>query len=514
MTMGKYIWTFMAGIVAALVFCGPARAEWRVAETANFQIYSGGSEAELTRQAERMEAVHYLLKISTGLTQTAPAPKLRVFYVDSQADVLKAIGANPNSNIAGFYRPSVSGAIAVVPRNYNGGLSPDVILFHEYSHHFMLQYQPVAYPPWYVEGFAELVSTASFERKGQITFGKAAKHRQGELDNSKWIPLEKLFARPNGDKDDFDRQETSFYGQSWLLTHYLTLSDKRPGQLRAYSNAINAGKSDAEAFQAFGPDLNALQREAKNYLNGRSFAYKAPALPPEVMQISSIRVLTPAEEALVPEILQAHRSLKGDDAAKNIARIAAIAARFPNDPAPKMLLAEEYYGAGNYAAAETAAQSVLALKADHARSSAIVAMAQLHQLTKSDASDTDKSKRALALRSQINRAKAANPLDPVPYMFFYQSFGLMGKAAPPIAIEGLKTAVALAPQGAGLRFELADELIKAGTNADAMTVLRPLAFASHRSDAQKHARVLFEWLAAGATGDMPTYKPEANTDPK
>ncbi len=510
--MGKRIWAYLASMMMALALSTTANAEWRVAETEHFKIYSGGSEAELIKQAERMEAVHYLLKISTGLSQTSAAPKLQVFYVDSQSDVLKAIGAGPNSNIAGFYRPSIDGAIAVVPRNYDGGLSPNVILFHEYTHHFMLQYQPVAYPPWYVEGFAELLSTASFERKGQITFGKAASHREGELRNSKWIPLEKLFARPEGDKDDVDQLETSFYGQSWLLTHYLTLSDKRPGQLRAYINAINIGKPDAEAFQVFGPDLKALQREAKIYLEGGSFPFKAPPLPPEVMKISSVRVLTPAEQVLVPEMLQAHRGLKKEDQAKLMARLEAISTRFPADPAPKLLLAEEYFEGDDYAKAEKMASDVLIVNPASSRAMAIQAMSAIKLLSKSDAPDADKSKRALALRSQINKAKALDPLDPVPLMFFYQSFDAMGKSAPPVAIEGLKTAVALAPQGASLRFELANELITRDDKPGAILALRPLAFASHRSNSQKFARTMFDWLVAGGTGDKPSYKSDPDEE--
>jgi hypothetical protein len=276
--------------------------------------------------------------------------------------------------------------------------------------------------------------------------------------------------------------------------------------LRAYINAINIGKTDAEAFQAFGPDLKALQREAKIYLDGGSFPYKAPPLPPEVMKISSVRTLTAGEEALIPEILQAHRGLEKDDAAKLIARIEAIAARFPSDAAPKLLLAEEYYGSGDYAAAEKSAAAVLALSPNSARAIAIQAMSGLQLLAKSDTPDADKSKRALALRSQIYRAKSVDPLDAVPLMFFYQSFGLMGKTAPPIAIDGLKTAVSLAPQGASLRFELASELIERDAKMDAMVALRPLAFASHRSGAQRHALALFEWLSAGGTGDKPVYK--------
>lgn len=76
----------------------------------------------------------------------------------------------------------------------------------------MLQYSPAAYPPWFVEGFAEIASTASFERKDAITYGKPASHRQYELQQGNWIPIERLIdgsylIMP-------EEQRASFYGQS------------------------------------------------------------------------------------------------------------------------------------------------------------------------------------------------------------------------------------------------------------------------------------------------------------
>ena len=104
----------------------------------------------------------------------APAQLLRALAAAALLAVAAAAQAAPDTpaTSATPTTPATpakpAGAIAVVPRNTgtDGVFTGQLVLFHEYAHHFMLQYAPAAYPAWYVEGFAEVVSTASFERKG------------------------------------------------------------------------------------------------------------------------------------------------------------------------------------------------------------------------------------------------------------------------------------------------------------------------------------------------------------
>ncbi|WP_260581818.1 hypothetical protein [Sphingopyxis sp. PET50] len=343
------IWGLGAATLLALCTAGTARAEWREVETAHFRIYSEGKEKDVVQYAERLEAVHYLMKIATGMKDDKPVNKVDVYYVYSVDELRRVLDAKPNSSVAGIYIPSIRGSAAIVPRNNDGGsLDPQAVLFHEYAHHFMLQYQPGAYPPWYVEGWAELISTASFERKGTITFGKAASHRQNELEYLRWIPLRSLIGRSKEDRDVINRDYGSYYGQSWLLAHYLTLADKRPGQLRAYLLAVLRGASDEEAWKAFG-DVDELEREVRAYLRGRSFPYKAPPLPPEVMAIQSSRALRPGEAAIMDERIEAlHQRMDEKERADIIARAEAEAARFPDDAAVQLFLAEQYADAEDW----------------------------------------------------------------------------------------------------------------------------------------------------------------------
>ncbi len=210
---------------------------------------SSSAEGDLRKFAVRLEQFHSLLGLATGVKDAnRKVVKVRVFLVPSIAAVQKLYGAE-YSSVAGFYDPRHDGAVAVVPRSTDDGtFTGQLVLFHEYAHHFMLQYSPAAYPSWYVEGFAEIASTASFERKGSITFGKAASHRQYDLRDR--YPSAKML--DGSYIADQKRGRGWSYGDAWLLTHYLTFTTSRPGQLRAYMNAVNAGKKPAEAAKVFG----------------------------------------------------------------------------------------------------------------------------------------------------------------------------------------------------------------------------------------------------------------------
>ena len=79
----------------------------------------------------------------------------------------------------------------MTPRKTTGTgryFTPDLVLHHEYAHHFMLQYFPAIYPGWYTEGFAELIGSSKMMDDGRIGYGMPALHRGNDI-NAYWAPL-------------------------------------------------------------------------------------------------------------------------------------------------------------------------------------------------------------------------------------------------------------------------------------------------------------------------------------
>lgn len=507
--------------LSILLWSGSAlAADWREAETAHFRIVSSGSEAELRKFATRLEQFHSLLGLATGANEASRRMvKVRVFLVPSVGSVQKLYGRG-GSGVAGFYDPRNEGALAVVPRDTDSGIfTGQLVLFHEYAHHYMLQYSPAAYPSWYVEGFAEIASTASFERKGEITFGKAASHRQYELVLGDRYPAAKMLDGTY--LADQKRGRGWSYGDAWLLSHYLTFSKPRSNQLRGYMNAINAGKKPAEAAQVFG-DLTNLQREVTIYLAGRSFPYRAVPIPEVAAGAIKLRMLGAAEVALIDDTIELERRTRlpklpdeadqTDSAKKRIAEFPAKLAeatelrkkwlalleakvnRMAGEPLAWRLLADARCASEQFEACAAAAERALALapRDGHAltrRAEATIALAKALPPEQRDA-------RITAAQEDLLAANAANPDNPLPLLTFYQSFAAMQKPADNDGLTALVTFLQLVPQVDEPRLMLAHELVARRQWSYARVILRPLAFSPHENDAVRKARAMIEEIEA------------------
>lgn len=497
---------------ALLATSSPAlAADWREAETNHFRIYGAVDEKELRKFAERLEYFHGLLHLATGANEAGkPVVKVRVYLVSGIGDVQRHFGRG-ESDVAGFYSPREEGALAVVPRTTGDGtFTGQLVLFHEYAHHYMLQYTPSAYPSWYVEGFAEIASTASFERKGSITFGKAARHREDELANGISYPVSKML--DGSYIKDTEAGRGWSYGDAWALSHYLTFTDSRRGQFRVYLNAINAGKSPAEAAKAFG-DLGAVQREVGAYVAGRSFAYRAVPITEAAAGPIAIRALRPAETALIDYAIAAQRGIyvpdkddkrddetdaqfekRRSDAAKErdgwIAKLEAVVSRFPADPVGWLLVADARCNADQYKACVAAANRALAIAPASQRAQVRQAEAMIG--LSADLPSDQRKASVLEARKILLKANQLDPNDPLAFLWYYRSFAAIGQSADSDGLMALEIAVELVPQMSGPRLQLASEYIARERYPEARKILLPLANSPHDRGGARAARALLE----------------------
>lgn len=481
-------------IIALLLAPSAANAAWRVATTPHFEIYADTSEREIRRYAERLEGVDQLMRLAARAPDDLHPYRVRVFFLDNAADVQRV--GNLSKNYSGYYIVLENGPVAVVPRltgSREEGFGPEVTLFHEYAHHFMLQYFPAAYPSWYVEGWAELFSTSTRLGDNKVSYGRAAQGREYELVKGEWIPLELLMTARQADLPE--RLRDSFYGQSWLLTHYLTFSDKRAAQLRRYLAAINAGVTPKDALKVFGDDLEQLDRDLRGYLRAASFSYKPVPLTPLADNAVEVRVASAGEGALVEQAIMAREHVPDDERSAFLVDIRARTAPHANYPFALQLLADAEYAAHEFAAAERTADRLLATRPNNPRALTRKALAKLAQAAAANGAARDTM--IDEARSLIVRANRAAPEDPLPLIAYFRSFAETGAEVPAIAIDGLYKAVKIVPQDQGLRLRLAHALVAKSKPREAIAILKPLAFAPHPSGAQNAARALIDRLDGG-----------------
>ena len=484
--------------VAALGLSTAAQAEWREVETAHFRIVTESPPADVEAFAARLEAYDRLMRMVTGIKDDK-AVKVRIYEVADLGEVERAVNA-PNSGIAGFYDSNALGPFAVTPRKTQGAgkhFTPELVLHHEYAHHFMLQYFPAIYPRWYVEGFAELIGSSRPMDDGRIGYGMPALHRGNEI-NAYWVPLQDLLTREKVVYLDT-------YGQGWAVTHFLTFNSKRSAQLRQYLAALGQGKTLAEASKAFG-DLAELNREARRYVTAGSFDYRPVKVDVAKPVIQRSRPLTPAEAALIPETI----AFRDDDLtgfkdasdrrqeeafrARTLAKIREKAERYPSDPGAQQLLAEAEHAQGHHREAEAAVDRLLAMNPDHRAGLSLKSML----LTQGAAGlSGDARKRQVArARAMAVKANRSDPDDPRPLLAYYQSFHLNGEPVPAPAVDGLMQAVSLLPRDTEVRQLLVEQLASDGRYGEAIDWLMPIANSPHKSPQREAARKRMDALKA------------------
>jgi tetratricopeptide (TPR) repeat protein len=478
------------GFCLALILAAPASAGWYKAESPHF-IFYGTSEKDLRDDIERLEKFDQLLRKMTNIPADSSSMKLQVFTLPDMAAVQRAYGGKAR-DVAGFYRASPSGVIAVVPRGTVGDFS-NIVLFHEYAHHLMLHYFPTAYPAWYVEGFAEYLSTTTFE-KDVVKIGVPANHRAWQLFQESTVPIETLLSSSVGDLKR--GQGGNFYGRAWLLTHYLSFAPSRKGQQAKYLELINKGTPSLDAAKQIFGDLDVLQRDLNKYLNAKSISVLNVRLPTVPVDVK----VTALDEGAGNSIMDRIRLTRGttpEGREPIAARLRQQATKYSGSASVLTLLAEAELDLSNNDAAIKAADAALKIEPTNARALLWRGLALANPLIKADSQDAAKWKEA---RSWIVKANRANPEDPLPLFSYFSSFRNEGRKPTQIAIDGLGKAVGLLPQVGVYRMSYAFALAEQGEYKWSISLLRPIANSPHggaMAAAVQNVIARFEAAAAG-----------------
>jgi hypothetical protein len=458
--------------LAALMMLWPvaAQAEWREARSDHFIVYSDDQAKDVVRFAERLERFDATLRLLTKTPTTPIAVPNRVtVYMTGDTGSIARLARS--SNVAGFYIPRAGGSVAFVPKTGSGnGIDPEEVLFHEYTHHFMLSnWAESAFPSWYVEGFAEFFAPTRFRDDGSIEIARPPMYRARQFASGLPISATALLT---GDPDRIDRP--ALYAGGWLLTHMLLLDPARRGQLGKFMAAVSAGETPARAAAVMG-DPRQLDRDMVRYARTglRYSILPAGAVPqPRV----TLRTLTPGEAATMPARIRSKRGVDRKAALELLPMAQRAAAPYPADPAAQIVLAEAEYDAGNYAAAEAAARRAIAADAKQVDAHVYLGMAQMAQARSARDADPNRWK-------EIRRAfLAANRIendDPEPLRLFYRTFQVPGQTPNQNARDALLRAHMLGPQDRGLRMEAARVLLETDRAAEAKRVLGPVAYAPH-----------------------------------
>lgn len=496
--MRKTICVQAVGFAAlSVVLATPAVAAWQQAQSKHFIIYSNEKPERLQAFATKLEKFDSAVREVRAMRDPAVGDgnRLTVFVLADDVAVRKMMG-DKTGFVAGYYHPSASGSIAVVPHDTGAmsadDLPADTVFFHEYAHHLMMQALDRPLPDWLIEGFAEFLSTARFPKDGSVVLGAAAVHRQwGLYERDDGLTLKQLLEGKYSKINESERE--SIYALGWLMVHYLTFDPDRQGQLATYVDKIAAGLAPLDAAGAAFGDLRKLQSDALRYMNRATL--KALIVPPERLGTPSVSV-RPLSHGAAKVILVRARSRTGVDkksAQLVVAEARAIAAQYPGDELVETELAEAEIDGGHASEAKAAADRALA--ANPRNTDAMVLKGRAILALAKDSPDPDRM--IGEARRIFIAANKVDTEDPDPLYNFYLSYVQEGKAPTANAIAALHYASDLVPQDDTLRINSAYVYLRNGELPAAKRALVPVAYDPHGGDSSDMAKAMISAIDKG-----------------
>ncbi|MBN8809352.1 MAG: tetratricopeptide repeat protein [Sphingomonas sp.] len=478
-----------------LLLPGRARAEeWLRADSDHLVVFSNAGRTAITTFADQIETYDAFLRAYLGVPPGGPRQqKLRVYLLAHGSDV-KVLWPS-SGTVAGFYDHSADEPFLVVtyqrPRIKTDAnkdeVKADGTAYHEYTHFFQQAHFPSGYPGWVIEGYAQFLQTIRVEN-GSVVLGHSSPGLVWFAQQA-WLPWDKVL---RGSTGTIARDEWfPFYGQAWVLTHYMMSDPTRAAAFNRYLVAVSQGGDPVTSLTAaLGVDLPTLSRQLQQYyrdvLRVQRIGWRMPT-PPTV----TVTPLSPAEAALILPDARSRYFVRDNDKADFVAKLRAAAAPFGSDRFALLAAARADAKYGDAKRAEATLAPLLAAHPDDADALLLRARARLRQADESkDPAAADAYRRAAA--GDLDAALAAGSTDPLTYYYAATVREHQPDYPTRTDIAYLGKALQLEPQSQEIRLSTADALLKVKRRAEAMLLLQPLLNDPHDDDARKSATKLLE----------------------
>ena len=488
-----------AGLAMSLAqpaaWAAPNAGRWLRLESANFVMYSSASEESSREELATLEGFHALITRIMPRKSLSPA-KLPIYVTRTNPDFDLTAPYYRNSMVMGYYSAGIEGTVAVskslryqsrqrdMPRNVRAD-DARVILFHEYTHHYVLSNNRTGYPAWYIEGIAEFLSTAEFTTTG-VEVGKFTQGRAYSLMRGSWLEIEKFLDRP----DQMSGEEVgAFYAQSWLATHYMMLG--RPERAKGfdrYVRLLQEGGNVLTSFEpAFGITPGQFDEELREYKRKPIEFGPIPGIFPVEAGIQTTRLAAAYDNLLLPMVYL--RRLPTAEKAKDTVRQIKDEVRRNRadiDAQRAGAWVETWYG--DLSEARKQIDAILAVNGDSAETHYVSGLCDLRAAyAASDAALFERARKSFG-RSHARDDTRASAL----FRYFESGLNATGEVDDHL-IEVLIKAYQLAPQVDAIVATTAHALMARERFDEAVIVLRPLAANPHGG---KLAEKAVEWLAS------------------
>ncbi len=309
-------------VLAALVFSASigwsaAPEAWLELHSPHFTVVTDTNEKQARHIADQFEHMRWVFQTLFPKGNVDPNPPIVVIAVkdrkEFQALEPAAYLAKGQIDLAGFFLHGPDKNYILVRLDAQQE-HPFAVVYHEYTH-VLLSGAAEWMPLWLNEGLAEFFQNTDIHDK-YVDLGQPSANDILYLREQRLLPLATLFKVDSTSPYYHEEQKGSvFYAQSWALTHYLELTDKKTNanRLGAYVDLVSKHQDPiTAAAQAFG-DLKQLQKDLEAYVTRGNYEFfrlnASTTIDPSTFQVKALTL--PQANAVRADLL-AYNQRTGD----------------------------------------------------------------------------------------------------------------------------------------------------------------------------------------------------------
>jgi tetratricopeptide (TPR) repeat protein len=493
--MPRASWFVLLGMAALACTTVGAVSErpWIEVETPNFRIASTLPPEEAIELANDLELFRTVAQTVTNIPTVDSVIPTRIFVFERGADFELFAGTR---RLAGYFLEGMRANYLVMRKTRE--MDESGVIRHEYVHFLMNNATQTLYPPWYSEGFAEFLSTATLHEDGQhVIIGAFPMDREKAFQYGIGSSYEQIISARHGTRI----RGNMFYEQSCALVHWLQLGRGREHvaseEMGRYLELVTAGYSDADAFEeAFGIDIEDVRAEIDYYLRGH---YKAIAVPLSAFDYQRVepRVSAMPPDAIAVGLGELTLAHEAERSAQELFEKAL--ASNPTNARAHAGLGRALTLREDWEDAEPHLHRALALDPEDAENALDYGIC-LHSKALADAMEEQRAALLKQARQHYVRSYRLDPGVPETYAMYGKSFLAPGED-PARGLETLEHAYSLLPSNTEILRLLARTYVQLDRVDDARPLAERIVAWSHSGDRVEAVDELLTELAEDGAGE-------------
>lgn len=275
---------------------------WYQVDSDHFRIVTNGDPAAVKTLAADLERFRAVAVNLMDTNQSALNEKLTIYAAADRQSYAGLVGGELAEITNGLFDTTAEGSYALVNLDGRSGerqLKAREFLFHEYTHYLSYAGNTTHYPYWYSEGFAEFMSTMSFEN-GEYRLGAIPTERAMTLLFTSPMPLEQLLRATVQNTDG--EEKGNVYASGWMLAHWLIMESGKAEAFKGYIEAYNNGADPVKSLEkSLGLSLAEIKKQYKAQFESGDFDLVSGPIPADFREAKP-RVRQLAQQRAVAEV--------------------------------------------------------------------------------------------------------------------------------------------------------------------------------------------------------------------